>query len=147
MDIWAAVRSKAVSGVVEEEYRRYIKRRSVGQRKAQRRVMEEVVWGILLSGSVRLSRIVRWIPDGALRVLSRIKRISGQLRGGWEDDQMRRQHVSALGHLVGEETSLVVDLTDVRKAKERKFEHLGKVYDGSKGETAWGYWVIAITAG
>ncbi len=146
MDIWSAVRSRELWPVVRQEYGRYIKRRGVGQRKAQRRVMEEVVWGILLSESLRLSRIARWIQDGAQRLLSRIKRLSWQLRNRWEDEQMRRQHISALAHVVGEENSIVVDLTDVRKAQGRSFQYLGKVYDGSKGETAWGYWVIAVTA-
>lgn len=146
MDIWSAVRSRDLWPVVREEYGRYIKRRGVGQGKAQRRVIEEVVWGILLSESLRLSRIARWIQDGAQRLLSRIKRLSRQLRTSWDDEQMRRQHVSALAHVVGEESSIVVDLTDVRKAEGRSFEHLGKVYDGSQGETAWGYWVLAVTA-
>jgi len=108
--------------------------------------MEEVVWGILLGESLRLSRIARWIQDGAQRLLSRIKRLSWQLRNRWDDEKMRRQHVSAFGHVVGEESSIVVDITDIRKAKGRCFEHLGKVYDGSRGETAWGYWVLAVTA-
>jgi len=141
-----AVKSELISRLGREEYRIFARRATLKMSKPQRRLITEMVWGILMSQSVRLSKIALWIVGTGTRLLSRVKRLSRQLRGDWEQAVLRQNHLHAVGGLVGQETSVVIDISDIRKDRGEKFEYLSRVYDGSTGETAPGYTFITVTA-
>src|SRR5438046_4220538 len=118
-------RSEMISSLSEGEYGVFIRRVSRGLPKDQRRAVREIVWGILLSHSVKLSHIGRWIVDGVQRLLYRVKRLSRQLgEGDWDTKRIEAQHLSAVGDLVGEETSIVLDGSDIRKEYGKHFQYL-----------------------
>ncbi len=139
-------KSELISERSRKRYDVFMKGVTLGMHKAQRRVMEEIVWGILQSGTVRLSEIGRWIGGVGTRLLSRIKRMSRQLGDDWDNTPLRENHLRGIGRMVGRETSVVMDTSDIRKDRGRKFEYMSRVYDGSTGETALGYNLLTITA-
>ncbi len=140
-----AVKSELISKVGREEFGIFARRATRRMGKTQRRLIREMVWGILLSESVRLSKIGGWIVGTGTMLLSRIKRLSRQLQGNWHTEPLRQNHLHGVGVLVGEETSVIIDISDIRKDRGEKFQYLSPIYDGSTGETAIGYNVITVT--
>jgi hypothetical protein len=132
--------------ISQERYRVFAKRATLGMNKSQRRLVKEMVWGILMSRSGTLSKIAGWISGTGTRLLSRVKRLSRGLRGDWEEEQVGRNHLHAVGAMVGQESSVVIDISDIRKERGEKFEYLSRVRDGSTGETVLGYEFITVTA-
>ena len=108
-------KSELISERSRKRYDVFMKGVTLGMHKAQRRVMEEIVWGILQSGTVRLSEIGRWIGGVGTRLLSRIKRMSRQLGDDWDNTPLRENHLRGIGRMVGRETSVVMDTSDIRK--------------------------------
>lgn len=141
-----AMKSELISRLGKQEFEIFVRRATRQMHKAQRRLIREMVWGILMSQSVRLSKIARWIAGTGTQWLSRIKRLSERLRGDWENEPLAQNHLHAMGAMVGKETSVVIDISDIRKDRGEKFEHLSRIYDGSTGETAKGYNVLTVTA-
>lgn len=139
-------KSELISERSRNRFDVFMKGVTVGMHKAQRQVMKEIVWGILQSGTVRLSEIGRWIGGVGTKLLSRIKRMSRQLGDEWDNGPLRENHLRGIGRMVGRGTSVVMDISDIRKDRGKKFEYLSRVYDGSTGETALGYNMLSITA-
>jgi hypothetical protein len=75
-----------------------------------------------------------------------IKRLSRRLRGDWAQQELRCNHIQAVGKFIGEWTSIIVDTSDLCKAYGRAFEHLDWVRDGSTGKTVRGYNMLGVTA-
>lgn len=50
-----------------------------------------------------------------------------------------------MGAMVGQESSVVIDISDIRKERGEKFEYLSRVRDGSTGETVTVYRFITVT--
>jgi len=140
------MKSELISRLGKEEFGIFLRRATRGMHKARRRLVGDMVWGILMSQSVRLSKIARWVIGAGTQLLSRIKRLSGRLRGDWDNEPLKQNHVHAMGAMVGTETSVVIDISDIRKDRGEKFEYLCRIYDGSTGETAKGYNVLTVTA-
>lgn len=139
-------KSELIHQCTEEEYRRFIRVRTFGMEKVHKRMVREITWGILLSQSLRLTRIARWVNRTTKLSISVIKRMSRRLRGDLNQHELRRGHLHAVGKFIGEETSIVVDTSDLSKAHGKAFEHLDWVYDGSTGETVRGYNMLGVTA-
>ena len=141
-----ASKSTLICSLSQEHFRVFAKRATLGMSKSQRRLFREMVWGILMSQSVTLSKIAGWIAGTGTQLLSRVKRLSRGLRGDWEEERVRQNHLHAMGAMVGQESSVVIDISDLRKERGEKFEYLSRVRDGSTGETVTGYNFITVTA-
>jgi hypothetical protein len=140
-----AAKSPLICKISQEQFRVFAKRATLGMGKSQRRLVKEMVWGILMSQSVTLSKIAGWIVGTGTRLLSRVKRLSRGLRSDWEEEKVRRNHLHAMGAMVGQESSVVIDISDLRKERGEKFEYLSRVRDGSTGEKVTGYHFITVT--
>ena len=64
-----------------------------------------------MSRSVTLSKIAGQIAETRTRLLSR------WLRGDWDEERVRQNHLHAMGPMVGQERSVVIDISDVRKQR------------------------------
>jgi hypothetical protein len=139
-------KSELICRESQRQYRVFGKRATLGMARNQRRLVREMVWGILMSQSVRLSKIAGWIGGTGTRLLSRVKRLSRGLRGNLEEERLERNHLHAMGALVGQDSSVVLDISDIQKERGRKFEYLSQVHDGSTGEIGSGYNFMTVTA-
>jgi hypothetical protein len=116
---------------------------SAGLSKPASRMVREVLLGIQARGSVRLSEIGRAQNEGiALKKV--IERLGRHLRRPAVREKVRRRLVELGARQVGDETLLVVDLTDISKPYARRMEHLARVRDGSTGELTNGYWCCQV---
>jgi hypothetical protein len=92
-----AAKSPLICKISQEQFRVFAKRGTLGMVKSQRRLVKEMVRAILMSESVTLSKIAGWIVGAGTRLLSRVKRLSRGLRSDWEEEEVRRNHLHAMG--------------------------------------------------
>jgi hypothetical protein len=98
----------------------------------RQRFLREMVSGLVIGGHVHLSRVARAVGNGSNDVEADEKRLSRNL--GSEHWTMQPV-VDALRHwsveMIGPETLIVADLTDISKYYARVLEGLGRVRDAS----------------
>jgi len=107
------------------------------------RFVEESIFGISASGSVRLTEISRALEE-KIDLHATHKRLSRNLA----DEKLESavgEKVTQLGSKqVNQDTLLVVDPSDLQKKYAQKMEYLAEVRDGSEGTIGKGYWLCEV---
>ena len=116
---------------------------SSGLSKVARRFIVEVLYGIQARQSVRLTEIGRSLEE-EIPLKKTVYRLSRQLgRGG-----LWKGVVDSLCQMgswrIKEDTLLVMDISDIAKRYAQKMEYMARVWDGSEGEVANGYWTCNV---
>jgi hypothetical protein len=116
---------------------------STGLPKVARRFIAEMIFGIQVRGSVRLTEVGRALGEKILlkKTEERLSRQLGRVDLDWE---IQRRLIGHAGGRIDDDTLLVLDLSDVTKKYAEKMECLARVRDGSEGELANGYWWLSI---
>ena len=118
-------------------------RLSAGLCKPARRFVYEMVYGIQARQSVRLSEVGRSLnePIPLGKTETRLSRNLGrsELREAIGDALIREG-----ASRIGDDTLLVLDLSDITKPHAKKMEHLARVHDGSAGVLGMGYWLCQV---
>lgn len=128
------------------ELRSLVERLAQGQPIPAKKFLFETLFGLLSSGSVLLTEVGRKLPPtGTLHAVE--KRLSRQLGSRrWDEAAVVEQYVAWVAPQVKPDTVLALDTSDIRKAYAEKMACLGQVHDGSTGEIATGYWLLAVEA-
>lgn len=116
---------------------------SVGLPKVGRRFVGEALFGICARQSVRLSEICRSL-DEEIPEIKTETRLSAQLCRGGLGPSVRSRVLSMGVPRIGQETLLILDLSDLSKKYAKKMEYLAPVRDGSAKEIAPGYWTLQV---
>lgn len=107
------------------------------------RFVEEAVFGISCSGSVRLTQIARALEE-QISLHATHKRLSRNLA----DESLEHKigcNVLMLGSKhINENTLLIVDPSDIQKKYAQKMQYLTDVHDGSDDSIAKGYWLCEV---
>lgn len=128
------------------ELRSLVERVADGQPTPAKKFLFEMLFGLVASGSVLLTEVGRKLPaDISLHAVE--KRLSRQLGSArWDEATLVERYVAWAAPQVKPDTVLALDVSDIRKAYAEKMACLGKVHDGSTGEIATGYWLLAVEA-
>jgi len=94
----------------------------------------EMLYGILESNSVLLSNIARALKE-KITLKKLIERLSRNLNSFSDGKLVNDNYISHIKHDINDNTVFCVDGSDITKRKSKKLEALGKVRDGSTGET------------
>jgi hypothetical protein len=87
-------RHKLASSLILNYLSTFLKKLSHGYDKPRRRLIRDVIVGILMSASVKISLMVKYIEDNCQSLRSREKRISRQLMSlRWDEDVLIRNHL------------------------------------------------------
>jgi hypothetical protein len=108
----------------------------------RRRFILEMIVGLVIAGHVHLTKIARAIGSGVNRVHADEKRLSRHLDSEhWTMRPVMDGLLNDSAAMVGKESLIVADLTDIAKYYARHLEGLGRVRDASDPEkrTAPGY--------
>ena len=107
------------------------------------RFVEEAVFGISCSGSVRLTEIGRALEE-KIPLHATHKRLSRNLA----DENLEQtigSNVLKLGSKhINENTLLIVDPSDIQKKYAKKMQYLAPVRDGSEDTIGKGYWLCEV---
>ena len=111
---------------LREQIHRFSWELCTGLGKVASRFVEEMIFGISASGSVVLTRIARSLEE-AISLHDTHKRLSRNLGKGAMGGRIGKKVLEEGAERVGEETLLIVDISDVIKKYARRMEHLGEV--------------------
>jgi Transposase DDE domain len=122
---------------------RFSSQLTAGLSKPLRNFVNEMLFGIQASQDVKLSNIARSLEE-EIPLLKTEDRLSRNLGADELETHLRTALLRLGSHRVENNTVLCLDLSDVRKEHARKMEFLDRVWDGSEGESAPGYWLCSI---
>jgi hypothetical protein len=99
-----------------------------------------------MSGTVKLSQMIKYIGDDCKGLRHREKRLSRELGSShWKVEQLIENHLEHNRTAIDDETIIALDISDIAKPAGGQFEYIGRVHDGSAGKLSDGYWFVAIT--
>lgn len=113
--------------------------------KPARRFALEALYGIASRGSLKLSEIARALNE-PIALIKTENRLSRQAARPALESVVRDWVIAQAEPHVGADPLLIIDPSDIAKPYARKMEHLARVRDGSKKETADGYWLCQVLA-
>jgi hypothetical protein len=107
--------------------------------------VQQMVFGILKSGSVQLNSIGRALQEKiALKKVT--QRLSNHLGKSDLWQQVTAATLETHAAILRKCRFVIVDLSDITKKYAKQMEGQAGVYDGSEGETGFGYWLCNVTA-
>jgi hypothetical protein len=111
--------------------------------KPEQNLLREISFGILRSGHVHLTKIGSSLEE-TIRLKKTCKRFSYHLGKADLHERLSESHISANRYFLSRCPYLIVDGSDVTKQFAEKMEGLGRVHDGSRDQTASGYWQMNL---
>lgn len=115
--------------------------------KPRKRFLDQVIRGILFSGTLVVMELCRWVRDGCSDRFYQDKRLLNHLTSPQGNlNQAVAAYRQQMARYVQPDTPLVIDLTDLAKPRARKMKYLNLVRDGSEGTLVKGYWCIEVYA-
>ncbi len=118
---------------------------SLGLPKVAERFIREMVYGIQASQSVVLTKIARTLEE-PISIKKLEERLSRQLLRRGLGQKIQENLLTMGSGLVGEDTLLILDPSDIRKKYAKKMQYLGTVHNGSENELSNGYWTCNVVA-
>ncbi len=111
--------------------------------KVSSRFIEEAIFGISASGSVRLTEIGRALEE-RIDLHATHKRLSRNLADEKLESAVEEKVIRLGSKRINQDTLLVVDPSDLQKKYAQKMEYLAEVRDGSEGTIGKGYWLCEV---
>lgn len=128
------------------ELRQFLSRFCPTLDRPRQRFFRQAVLGIVRSGSLIVSRWVRFI-GGCKEPFYVHKRLLNNLKSShWDDQQAWSAYQSAWGQKVQPDTPIIIDLSDLAKPRARRMKYLTLVRDASEDKMVYGYWCLEIYA-
>lgn len=118
---------------------------SEGLPKTAVRFVQEMIYGIQASQSVVLTKIGRTLEE-SISIKKVEERLSRQLLRRGLGHTIQRKLLAMGSAMVGKDTLLILDPSDIRKKYAKKMQYLAKVHDGSEDEIGSGYWTCNVVA-
>lgn len=135
--------SSKVATRLREQVIRFSGEVSAGLGKVARRFVAEMLYGIQASQSVVLTQITRTLEEPT-SIKKTEERLSRNLQRKALEKIVQENVTRLASRLVGEETLLMIDPSDLSKKYARKMQYLATVRDGSEGDLANGYWTLHV---
>jgi hypothetical protein len=115
--------------------------------KPRRRFLKQAVRGIVLSGTLVVMELCRWIKDNCSDRFYQDKRLLHHLVSPRADlSRAVTAYRQRLAYVIGPDTPLIIDLTDLAKPRAKKMKYLALVRDGSEDQLVKGYGCIEVYA-
>jgi len=94
--------------------------------------LREMIAGLVIANHVHLTKIARAVGSGTTNVQAAVKRLSRHLDSPhWSMRPLQEKLLHEVAVMIGEDSLIVADLTDIAKHYARRLEGLGRVRDGS----------------
>jgi hypothetical protein len=131
----------------KRDLRQFLQRFCPGLDKTRAKFFRQSLWGILNSGSLTVSKWLRWIPDSCKQIFYRHKRLLNQLRSkDWNHAAVLESYQRQWAQMIQADTPLIIDLTDLPRPRGKKMPYIRLVRDGSEDRLHYGYWCVEIYA-
>ena len=124
---------------------RFSERICKGMTRPEYKFVAQMVYGVLSAQSCHLSKIGRALNEKS-SLKKTIDRLSRNLNCFSERERLIENYMEKVKGGVSDKTLLLFDGSDIAKACSPTMECISKVYDGSTGEIADGYFTLGVTA-
>jgi hypothetical protein len=114
-------------------------------KKVGKRFTEEMIYGILSSGSVHLTEISRSLEED-ITIHKTHDRLCRNLARCELEETIGVNVLKKGASYINKDTLIVVDPTEIVNQYAKNMEHLAKIRDGSTKEIVNGYWMIQAVA-
>lgn len=130
---------------VKQIAERLIKKGKTSLSKPLKKLVLEMSFGIMLTGSCTLNEIARRLGEG-VKLKHTLKRFYNMLEHGNKIlDYCNRTCLEEMKPYLNDQTVLALDGGDIVHVYGRKFENMATVRDGSKKEFRPGYWLNQVS--
>lgn len=111
--------------------------------KTARRFVSEMIYGVTCRQSMLLSEVTRSLGE-PIPFIKTENRLCRQLKRPGLGSSVRSALLNEGSSRIGDDTLLILDISDIAKRYARRMEHLARVRDGSEGVIANGYWTMNV---
>lgn len=128
---------------IQYQIKRFTSTMTNGMHKPKKKFISEILFGIQASRDIKLSNISRSLSE-SIKLIKTENRLSRNMTNEDFTEHVNNTLITNAADRIKEDTVLALDLSDIRKNFAKKMDYLTKVWDGSKGEVASGYWICEI---
>lgn len=141
------VRAHALMESVSANLHEFLHAIAIDLTRPQTRFLRDGLVGLLRAGRPVVCRMARKLPDQRTKFLSRLDRMEGNLNRKSDFDERIKATLPDLWlPLIGDDTPIILDLSDLAKPLAKKMDYLATVRDGSTGHLVNGYWLVELYA-
>ena len=130
---------------VQHQIERFSFRVSKGLSKPKKRFVAQMLFGIQASRDVKLSNVSRSLNED-IKLIKTENRLSRHIASKDLTASINEVVIQDASWRIAKDTVIALDLSDVNKPFAKKMDYLAKVWDGSEGKPAPGYWICAAVA-
>ena len=111
--------------------------------KPRKKFLKQVIGAILLSGSLVVTEIARWIRDGCSDSFYQLKRLLNHLVSLEGDlSEAVVSYRQFMSRYIQQDSPILIDITDIAKPRAGRMKYLAMVRDGSEDKLVAGYWCV-----
>jgi hypothetical protein len=115
--------------------------------KPRKKFLRQVIGAILLSGSLVVTEMARWIRDECSDRFYQLKRLLNHLVSSEGDlSQAVNSYRQFMSRYIQYDSPILIDITDIAKPRARRMKYLAMVRDGSEDKLVPGYWCVEVYA-
>lgn len=118
---------------------------SRGLPKKTRKFVAEMLFGLQVNQSVRLTQIGRALNE-EISIKKTQERLCRQLNREGLGQRLIQNLLKEGNARVGKDTLKILDISDITKKYAKKMQYLAQVRDGSEGKITQGYWTVQVIA-
>ena len=112
----------------------------------KQKFLKQAIPAVLLSGSLVITKHLRWIKDNCKDIHYSKKRLLNQLNNRTQWQRILRNYRCSFADKIQPDTPIIIDMTDIAKPRAKKMQYISTVRDGSEGNLTTGYWCIEVYA-
>ncbi len=130
---------------VQHQIERFSFRISKGLSKPKKRFVAQMLFGIQASRDVKLSNVSRSLNED-IKLIKTENRLSRHIASKDLTVSINELVIQDASWRIAKDTVIALDLSDINKPFAKKMDYLAKVWDGSEGKPASGYWLCYAIA-
>jgi len=112
-----------------------------------RKFLRDSLIGLIRARQPVVCKMARHLPNQRTKFISRLDRLDQHLvKSSAFDSQVERALPELWLPFIQQDTSIILDLSDIAKPWAKRMDYLATVRDGSTGQLVNGYWLVEIYA-
>lgn len=130
---------------VQGQIKRFSSKVTKGLTKPKKKFIHQILYGIQAQRDIKLSNISRSLNED-IKLIKTENRLSRHMINKDLTEHINNALIQDSSWRITEDTVLALDLSDINKPFAKKMDYLAKVWDGSQGKIAPGYWICEVIA-
>jgi hypothetical protein len=141
------IKREALMETLSSNLNDFLKKPSKNLSLPSKKFLRDGFIGLIRAGQPIVCQMARHLPNQRTKFLSRLDRLEGHLvKDSNFDDQLTNVLPEVWLPYFKDDTTIILDLSDIAKPLARKMDYLATVRDGSTGELVNGYWLLEMYA-